>query len=42
MEQTIHILVVDDEPDIRRILHILLEQQGYRVHEAVNGRRAVE
>ena len=42
MEQTIHILVVDDEPDIRRILHIMLEQQGYRVHEAINGRRAVE
>ena len=42
MEQTIHILVVDDEPDIRRILHIMLEHQGYRVHEAINGRRAVE
>ena len=28
MEQTIHILVVDDEPDIRRILHIMLEHQG--------------
>ena len=42
MEQTIHILVVDDEPDIRRILHIMLEHHGYRVHEAINGRRAVE
>ena len=42
MEQTIHILVVDDEPDIRRILLIMLEHQGYRVHEAINGRRAVE
>mgnify|MGYP000373985039 FL=1 len=41
-ETPVRILVVDDEPDIRRILHIMLEHQGYRVHEAINGRRAVE
>ena len=42
MEQSIRILVVDDEPDIRRILHILLQAQGYEVLEAPNGRLAVE
>lgn len=42
MEQGIHILVVDDEQDIRRILRILLENRGYRVSEAPNGFAAVE
>lgn len=42
MEQTIHILVVDDEPDIRRICRILLENRGYRVLEAGTGEEAVE
>lgn len=35
------ILVVDDEPDIRNILHILLSSRGYAVDEAENGLRAV-
>ena len=34
------ILVVDDEPDIRNILHILLSSRGYAVDEAENGLRA--
>lgn len=42
MEQNIHILVVDDEPDIRTILHILLENKGYHVEEAANGQFAVD
>ena len=42
MEEAIRILVVDDEPDIRRIIRILLESRGYRVLEAPNGRLAVE
>ena len=42
MEEAIHVLVVDDEPDIRRIIRILLESQGYRVSEAPNGKAAVE
>lgn len=42
MEDTIRILVVDDEADIRRIIRILLESRGYRVLEAPNGRLAVE
>ena len=33
------ILVVDDEPDIRNILHILLSSRGYAVDEAENGVR---
>ena len=33
------ILVVDDEPDIRNILHILLSSRGYAVDEAENGLR---
>ena len=35
------ILIVDDERDIRQILRILLEKQGYEVLEATNGRAAV-
>ena len=40
MEETIRILVVDDEPDIRRICRILLENRGYRVLEAGTGEEA--
>jgi two-component system cell cycle response regulator DivK len=36
------ILVVDDYVDTRRVVRWMLEQQGYRVIEAVNGREAVE
>lgn len=39
MPQTI--LVVDDEAKLRRMLRIYLEQEGYRVVEAANGREAV-
>ena len=42
MDDSIRILVVDDEADIRRIIRILLESWGYRVLEAPNGRLAVE
>lgn len=41
-EQNARILVVDDEPDIRRIIRILLETSGYEVAEAQNGLAAVE
>lgn len=40
MEETIRILVVDDEPDIRRICRILLENSGYTVLEAATGLEA--
>ena len=42
MDDSIRILVVDDEADIRRIIRILPESRGYRVLEAPNGRLAVE
>lgn len=42
MEPQITILIVDDEPDIRRIVRILLENRGYAVQEAANGLEAVE
>lgn len=41
MEQ-IRILAVDDEPDLRSLLRILLTGRGYEVLEAASGREAVE
>ena len=35
-----HILVVDDEPDIRELVREILEDEGYRVTVAENGERA--
>ena len=34
-------LVIDDEPQIRRLLRITLEANGYRVFDAANGRDGV-
>ena len=31
------VLVIDDEVQIRRLLHVSLEKQGFTVHEAANG-----
>ena len=42
MEVPIRILVVDDEPDIRNVLRLLLTSRGYSVEEATNGREALE
>ena len=42
MEEAIRILVVDDEPDIRRICRILLETGGYTVLEAATGAEEVD
>ena len=36
------ILVVDDEPDIRRVVRIVLEKAGYDVLEAEDGQAAIE
>ena len=38
----VRILVVDDEPEIRKILRLLLQSKGYSVSEAANGFLAVE
>ncbi|MBA3444627.1 MAG: response regulator [Gemmatimonadales bacterium] len=35
------ILVVDDDPGIRRALHILLSREGYRVTQARDGMEAL-
>ena len=36
------ILIVDDEPDIRRVVSILLQANGYETVEAADGAAAVE
>ena len=38
---TIRILAVDDEPDLRSLLRILLKNKGYEVLEAASGQEAV-
>lgn len=42
MKSEERILVVDDEADIRKILRLLLQNKGYSVFEASNGKQAVE
>jgi DNA-binding NtrC family response regulator len=37
-----HLLIADDEPSIRRVLEALFTQDGYIVHVAENGRKALE
>ena len=41
MDSNIRILAVDDEPDIRQLLRILLENRGYQVTEASSGEEAL-
>jgi len=36
------ILIVDDEPPVRRMVHLFLELAGFRVLEASNGAEALE
>ena len=36
------ILVVDDEPDIRKVVRMTLEKGGYEVLEAEDGEKAIE
>ena len=42
MEQHYKILIVDDEPDIREVVAVLLGSEGYQVLQAENGGSAVE
>lgn len=41
-DQGPRVLVVDDEPAIRRFLHALLSAHGYSVHEAASGEEALQ
>jgi two-component system, OmpR family, response regulator ResD len=41
MEQTVRILVVDDEERIRRLLKMYLEREGYVIDEAEDGNQAL-
>lgn len=36
------VLVVDDEPDIRKVVRMTLQKAGYEVLEAENGAKAIE
>jgi len=36
------VLVVDDEPDIRKVVRMTLEKSGYDVVEAEDGEKAIE
>ena len=36
------ILFADDDPEIREVVRILLEHEGFEVIEASNGKEAVE
>ena len=35
------VLVVDDEPDLLSLIRLILEDEGYRVQTAANGRQAL-
>ena len=37
-----HVLVVDDEPDVRKVVCMTLEKAGYHVLEAEDGKQAIE
>jgi len=37
-----HLLIADDEPSIRRVLQAVFARDGYTVHIAENGRKAIE
>ena len=41
MTELAHILVVDDDPSIRRMLQLLLNDSGYRVSTASSGEEAL-
>ncbi|ARD49424.1 MULTISPECIES: response regulator transcription factor [unclassified Sporosarcina] len=42
MEETVKLLVVDDEDRIRRLLNMYLSREGYEIDEAVDGAEALE
>lgn len=42
MKEKIKILIADDSEEIREILRVLLESEGYMIEEAVNGQEAID
>lgn len=36
------IMVVDDEPDIRKLIEKILKKQGYKIVQCENGRQCIE
>ncbi len=42
MEETVKLLVVDDEDRIRRLLNMYLSREGYEIDEAVDGQEALD
>lgn len=42
MEESVKLLVVDDEDRIRRLLNMYLSREGFEIDEAVNGAEAIE
>ncbi|WP_432359116.1 response regulator transcription factor [Sporosarcina sp. UB5] len=42
MEETVRLLVVDDEDRIRRLLNMYLSREGFEIDEAVDGAEAIE
>lgn len=40
MSETIHVLVVDDDPDVRELLNDYLSEHGYSVEQAEDGKSA--
>ncbi|MFD1206448.1 MULTISPECIES: response regulator transcription factor [Sporosarcina] len=42
MEETVKLLVVDDEDRIRRLLNMYLSREGFEIEEAVDGAEALE
>ncbi len=42
MENKIRILIIDDEPQMRRMLRVALAAHGYEIREAANGQEGIE
>lgn len=42
MADPVHVLVVDDDDDVRETLGLVLEAEGFRVSSAANGEQALE
>ena len=40
--KVLDILVVDDQPGVRQLIHVLGREEGHRMHMAANGQEAVE